>query len=246
MRISSPDQNETLPQSTSAVIRVFLLDDDAIGRQGLIALLQKVSDIAVAGDDLFGPDMAQRIALSSPDVVILVAGMNGSLGTDVIREIHGIGPPLQLVVVATKIVVEDVFRTLQSGVKGYVLAEMVEEEIANAIRAVRIGRRYLSSAVSNALVDDYVQKSLSVSQTRDPLFSLNMREKEILQLVAEGKGSGVIAATLNLSVSTVNTYRSRVMKKLGLRDLTELVRFAIRNGLTPLSSCRMREGAPQG
>jgi DNA-binding NarL/FixJ family response regulator len=87
------------------------------------------------------------------------------------------------------------------------------------------GERYLSTAVSSALIDDYIQKSLSMGQAKDPLFLLNMREREILQLVAEGKGSGVIAATLNLSVSTVNTYRCRAMKKLGLRDLTELGAF---------------------
>jgi DNA-binding NarL/FixJ family response regulator len=125
---------------------------------------------------------------------------------------------------------EHVFRALQAGALGYLLKESAGIELVNAVRAVHAGRRYLSRKISDTLIDDYVRHR----QAESPLSRLSRREQQVLQLVVEGKSSAEIANTLSLSAKTVETYRSRLMSKLGIRDLPSLVKFAIQHGLTPL------------
>jgi DNA-binding NarL/FixJ family response regulator len=134
---------------------------------------------------------------------------------------------------------EHIFRALQAGAQAYVLKESAGEELVEAIHAVRMGRRYLSQKISDTLIDDYVR---SVSRQRgiegeqpSPLERLTAREREVLQLVVEGKSSAEIAGLLYLSPKTVETYRSRLMRKLDIEDLPTLVKFAIQHGLTSLS-----------
>ncbi|HEY3277343.1 MAG TPA: response regulator transcription factor [Syntrophorhabdaceae bacterium] len=227
--------NRTNPLNSSTDIRiaVYLIDDNALSREGLRNFLEGEPGIEVKGHAALGPKTVEQMALAPPDVVILAPHHHVEAAKDVIRDILKLGPPVQLMVISERMVFEELCRLLQAGVKGCVLYDSVDSEIIRAIRAVHAGKRYLSSAVSHALVDDYIKKGVLSVHAKDPLLSLNMREKEVLQLVVEGKGSGTIADILNLSVSTVNTYRSRVMKKLGLRDLPGLVRFAIQNKITP-------------
>jgi DNA-binding NarL/FixJ family response regulator len=122
---------------------------------------------------------------------------------------------------------------LQAGARGYLLKESAGVEVINAVRAVHSGRRYLSQKISDTVLDEYVRQREAV-ETQSPLASLSSREREVLQLVVEGKSSAEIADTLSLSPKTVETYRSRLMLKLDIQDLPALVKFAIRHGLTPL------------
>jgi len=124
---------------------------------------------------------------------------------------------------------EHVSRALQAGAQGYLLKETAGTEVAAAVRAVHAGHRYLSAKIAETVIDDYVRHPAA-----SPLDRLSPREREILQLVAEGKSSAKIAEILSLSVKSVETYRARLMQKLGLGDLPSLVRFAIQQGLTPL------------
>jgi DNA-binding NarL/FixJ family response regulator len=118
-------------------------------------------------------------------------------------------------------------------VQGYLLKESAGVEVANAVRAVHAGQRYLSQKISNQVLDDYVRQR-EVVEAKSPLTCLSHREREVLQLVVEGKSSAEIADILFLSPNTVDTYRSRLMRKLGVNDLPGLVKFAIRHGLTSL------------
>jgi RNA polymerase sigma factor (sigma-70 family) len=122
---------------------------------------------------------------------------------------------------------------LQAGARGYLLKESAGIEVVNAVRAVYAGHRYLSQKISDSLIDDYVRQR-QAAEAKSPLARLSPREREVLQLVVEGKSSAEIADTLSLSVKTVETYRTRLMHKLGVSDLPALVKFAIQHGLTSL------------
>jgi DNA-binding NarL/FixJ family response regulator len=124
--------------------------------------------------------------------------------------------------------VEHIVRALQAGAMGYVLKESAGEEVAEAIHAIRMGRRYLSPSITETVVQDYLRERLNVS----PIDSLSLRERDVLQYVVEGRTSAEIARILSLSRKTVETYRSRVMKKLGVTDTVALVKFAMRSGIT--------------
>jgi DNA-binding NarL/FixJ family response regulator len=122
---------------------------------------------------------------------------------------------------------EHIHRALQAGAQGYVLKESAGEEVVEAIRALRAGKRYLSHRITETVIDDYLRDGSSLS----PLDSLSLRERDVLQLVVEGRTNAAIAQALSLSPKTVETYRARIMKKLKVRDTVELVKFAMRHGL---------------
>jgi DNA-binding NarL/FixJ family response regulator len=125
---------------------------------------------------------------------------------------------------------EHIFRALQAGARGYLLKESAGTEVVDAVRVVHLGRRYLSQKIASTVLDDYISERNRAS----PLDNLSPRERQILQLVAEGKSSAEAAAMLFLSPKTVDTYRSRMMQKLGISDLASLVKFAIQHGITQL------------
>ena len=126
---------------------------------------------------------------------------------------------------------ESILRALKAGASGYLLKESAGRELVNAIHDVHAGRRYLSPKVSDQVIGAYLNKT---EEIRDPLAALSRREREVLQLVVEGKTSAEIADTLFLSVKTIETYRSRLMQKLGIKDIPGLIKFAIQHGLTSL------------
>jgi len=127
---------------------------------------------------------------------------------------------------------EHVFRALQAGARGYLLKESAGIEVVNAVRAVHANHRYLSQKIADSLIDDYVRQRQATDAS--PLARLSPREREVLQLVVEGKSRTEISDILSLSFKTVETYRSRLMRKLGISDLPSLVKFAVQHGLTPL------------
>jgi DNA-binding NarL/FixJ family response regulator len=214
-------------------IKLFLADDHAVVRDGLKFLLEAQQDIEVVGDADNGRDAVRLVAQLHPDIVILDIAMPGLNGIEAAGQIREACPSTQVIMLSMHSTSEHVFRALQAGARGYLLKESAGVEVVNAIRAVLAGRRYLSQKISDQVIDDYVSRRETVG-AESPLARLSAREREVLQLVVEGKSSTDIAETLFLSPKTVETYRSRLMKKLGISDLPSLVKFAIQHGLTPL------------
>ena len=214
-------------------IRVFLADDHAIVRDGLRAVLQGQPDITVVGDAADGRETVRQVAQLRPDVVVMDIAMPELNGIDAARQIREADQSTEIVILSMYSTSEHIFRALQAGARGYLLKESAGVEVVNAVRAVHSGQRYLSQKISDKLVDEYVRQREAVG-AQSPLALLSPREREVLQLVVEGKSSAEIADILFLSPKTVETYRSRLMRKLDISDLPSLVKFAIQQGLIPL------------
>ena len=210
-------------------ITVFVADDHAIVREGLASLLAAQPDLSVIGTAADGRDALRQVVKLLPDVVIVDIAMPQMNGIEAAREIRGRVPRTRLVILSMHSSVEHVFHALEAGAAGYVLKESAGKEIIEAVRAVHAGRRYLSPRVAEMMAEVVSRRS-----TDSPLNRLSGRERQILQLVAEGRSSAQIAATLHLSPKTVDTYRSRLMQKLHIGDVAGLVKFAIQHGLTSL------------
>ena len=206
--------------------KILLADDHAVMREGLAALL------AGAGIDVIGAAENGREALRlarelTPDVVIMDVSMPDLNGIEAARQIHVRVPGVRIVMLSMHANLEHVHQALAAGADGYVLKESAATEVVAAVRAVAAGRRYLSPAIASAMAD------AGGAAARSPLESLSTRERQVLQLVVEGQSSAKIAGIVHLSPKTVETYRSRLMKKLGAADVTALVKFAVQHGLTP-------------
>ena len=209
-------------------IRVLLADDHAMLRDGLQALLQAAADIEVAGSASNGREALRLAAELNPDVIVMditMPDMNGLEALALLLEKH---PRIRVVMLSMHSSSEHVYRALNAGAAGYLLKESAGEDIVTAIRRVHAGRSYMSPALA-ALE----RRSAPRSDGGGPLASLSSRERQVLQLVVEGRSSSEIAALVHLSPKSVDTYRSRLMKKLGVSDLPALVKFAVRHGLTP-------------
>jgi len=214
-------------------ITVFLADDHAVVCDGLRVLLEAQPDIRVIGDAANGRETVRQVARLCPDVVVMDIAMPEMNGIEAAREIGQVCLSTQVIILSMHSTTEHIFRALQAGARGYLLKESAGIEVVNAVRAVHAGHRYLSQRISDRLIDDYVRQRQD-AEARGPLARLSPREREVLQLVVEGKSSAEIAGILSLSLKTVETYRSRLMRKLGISDLPALVKFAIQHGLTPL------------
>ena len=214
-------------------ISVFLADDHTIVRDGLRFLLEAQADITVVGDAADGRQAVRQVQQLRPDVVIMDIAMPELNGIEATQQIRQTCPSTQVVILSVHSTAEHIFRALQAGARGYLLKESAGMEVVDAIRAVHAGRRYVSQRITETMIDDYVRQR-QAAEPRSPLERLSPREREVLQLVVEGKSSAEIADILFLSTKTVETYRSRLMHKLGISDLPSLVKFAIQHGLTPL------------
>ena len=214
-------------------ITVLLADDHAVLRDGLRLLLEAQHDIRVIADAANGRDAVRQVVKLCPDVVIMDIAMPELNGIEATRQIREVCPTAQVIILSIYSTSEHIFQALQAGARGYLLKESAGIEVVNAVRAVHAGQRYLSQKISDRVVDDYIMQRKAV-EAKSPLVNLSPREREILQLVVEGKSSSEIAEVMYLSTKTVETYRSRLMKKLGVRDITSLIKFAVQQGLTPL------------
>lgn len=210
-------------------ITVFVADDHAIVREGLASLLGGQADIQVIGTAEDGRDAVRQIAKLSPEVAVMDIAMPNMNGIEAARELRKRVPQVWVIILSMHSSAEHVFHALEAGARGYLLKESAAKEIIAAVRAVRAGRRYLSRKVTEILSEHIGRHS-----TASPLQSLSGRERQVLQLVAEGRSSAQIAAALNLSPKSVDTYRSRVMQKLHVSNVAGLVKFAIQHGLTSL------------
>lgn len=211
-------------------ITVFLVDDHRILRDGLHILLESQDDIKVVGEAENGSAAIKGVLETAPKVVVMDITMPELNGIDATSMIHDSLPETQIIILSVHSDTEHIFRALQAGAQGYLLKESAGSEVISAVRAVYLGRRYLSTKIRDTMIEAYIEKR----QAQSPLDMLSMREREVLQLTVEGNSSAVIAEKLELSPKTIETYRSRLMEKLNVHDLPELVRFAIKHGLTPL------------
>ena len=219
--------------STTMSITVFLADDHAVVRDGLRYLLEANPDIQVIGDAADGREAVLLVEQLCPDVVVMDIAMPELNGIEATRNICEVCPSTQVIILSMHSTNEHIVRALQAGARGFLLKESAGIEVVKAVRAVHIGHRYLSQKLSDLLIEDYARQYLDNNEVI-LLARLSPREKEVLQLVVEGKSSAEIADILSLSVKTVDTYRSRLMHKLDISDLPSLVKFAIQHGLTPL------------
>ena len=212
-------------------ISVFIADDHAVVREGLRLLLNAQTDIKVIGDAADGRQTVIQVQKLCPDVVVMDIAMPELNGIGATRQIMESCPSTQVVILSMYATTEHIFRAFQAGALGYLLKESAAVEVVNAVRAVHAGHRYFCKKIDDIMIDTYIHKR-QVSGAKSPLESLSPREREILQLVVEGKSSVEISIILTLSRKTVETYRSRLMQKLGIKDIPGLVKFAILHGLT--------------
>ena len=208
-------------------IRVLLVDDHEMFRAGLRALLNATFDIRVIGEAGNGREAVKKVQEHGPDVVILDVAMPDLNGIESARLMHSSQPESRILMLSMHSTAQHVHLALAAGVQGYLLKESPGEELIRAVRAVHRGDRYLCDTLRDA-----IQSWPDVGE-RTPIERLSPRERQVLQLVAEGKTSAEVAVIVHLSQKSVETYRSRVMRKLEIDDFASLVKFAIEHGLTP-------------
>ena len=211
-------------------IRVLLADDHAVLRDGIRALLEDEPDILVVGEAEDGRSAVEQARRLTPDVVIMDIGMPLLNGLEATRQIKRDRPETSVLILTMHENPEYVPQVLAAGGSGYVLKQAAGKELVLAIRAVARGEAQFSPSVARTLADLYLQ-SLEAEAVHDPYDDLTSREREVLQLVAEGFSNRKIAEVLNLSVKTVKTHRLHLMRKLDLHDRSELIRYAFQKGI---------------
>ncbi|HOC45773.1 MAG: response regulator transcription factor [Syntrophorhabdaceae bacterium] len=214
-------------------ISVLICDDHAIIRDGLKLLLESQPDIVVTGEAMNGRDAIIQAKKLRPDIVIMDIAMPGLNGIEAADRILQECRSTRIIILSMYSTTEHIYRSLKVGARGYLLKESAGAEVIAAIKAVYNGMRYLSQKISDRVIEDYLNTQ-AAKEPENPLERLTRREREILQMVSEGKSSVEIAGIMFLSPKTVETYRSRLMHKLGVNDIPALVKFAIRYGLTQL------------
>jgi DNA-binding NarL/FixJ family response regulator len=206
-------------------IKVLLADDHGIVRQGLKLILAAQPDFEVIGEASNGREAAELAEKLRPDLVLMDVQMPELNGIEATRRMVAANSRIRVLVLSMHKEALYVREVLKAGARGYILKDAIDTELLTAMRSVARGDGYISPAVSGALLTDYRE------QSSNPLDTLSTREREVLQLIAEGKTNKEVATKLNLSVYTVDSHRGKIMEKLNLHSAGELVRFAMKNGL---------------
>ena len=193
-------------------------------RKGFSLILNQEPDMEVIAEAGTGPEAVRLAKELRPDVIIMDIAMPEMTGVEATRRIREANPASQILILSMHKDSVYVRESLRAGARGYLLKESIDEDLLRAVRAVAEGGGFLSPEISRTVLDDY-------QQTTDPFDLLTAREREVLQLLAEGKVAKEVATALEVSVFTVDAHRGRILKKLGLRSSTELVKFAMRKGL---------------
>jgi DNA-binding NarL/FixJ family response regulator len=212
------------------MIRIILSDDHAVMRRGLRLVLQEQQDFEVVGEASDGREAVALAETHKPDIAVLDITMPNLNGIEAARQISAKQLGTSIVILSMHADESFVLRALKAGARGYVLKESGEADLINAIRLVSAGKSFFSPTVSRMLVEDYVRQ-LQDKDIEDSYELLTVREREILQLVAEGKSNKDIANMLNLSLYTVETHRSNILEKLNLHSVPELILYAVRKGV---------------
>jgi two-component system, NarL family, response regulator NreC len=213
-------------------ISIILADDHPVVRRGMRALLERERDfsiVGVASDGLETVRLAERL---KPDVLVLDLMMPGLSGLEALRILRERSPRTRIVILSMHSSNAFIAQSLQNGAIGYVLKDCSEESLVHAVREAAAGRRFLSPPVTEIAINAYIEQSKT--GPLDPHETLTPRQREVLQLAAEGKTNAEIAERLNISQRTVENHRASLMQRLGLQNQSELIRYAIRHGLIPL------------
>lgn len=213
-------------------VTVLLADDHPVVRQGLRRLLEAEADFTIVGEASDGLQAIQLADRLKPDILILDLMMPGVNGMEVLRQLSQVSPVTRTIVLSMYSSDAYVVEALKCGACGYILKDTGPSELIRAVREVHQGRRYLSPLLSERLIQAYIQTAQELPP--DPFDSLTNREREILQLSAEGHTAAKIAQKLSISPRTVEQHRNNLMKKLNLSNQTELIRYAIKRGILPL------------
>ena len=206
-------------------IRILLADDHAVVRQGFKMILAAQTDMEIVGEAGNGREAVELAESLRPDVVVMDVAMPELNGIEATRRLAASTPRTRVLALSMHKDSVYVREILRAGARGYLLKDAIAGDLLSAVRAVAQGEGYISPGVSDAVLNDYRK------HVTDPIDLLSSREREVLQMIAEGKTNKEIASVLNLSVYTVDAHRGRIMEKLNLHSVNELVRFAVRNGL---------------
>ena len=209
---------------------IVLADDHHIVRQGLRALLEAQHDFQLVGETGDGLEAVRLAERLEPDVLVLDLMMPSLNGLEVTRQVHRRLPHTQIIILSMHSNEAYVLEALRNGATGYVLKDSSAADLVRAIHEVTAGRRYLSPPLSDHAIEAYLQRA-SEDPSEDPYDTLTNREREVFQLVAEGHSNREIGARLSISPRTAETHRANLMRKLGVRSKTELIRYAVRRGI---------------
>jgi DNA-binding NarL/FixJ family response regulator len=213
-------------------IRILLADDHPVVRDGLRALLEREPDMAIIAEAADGHETVRLAEEHSPDVVIMDLAMPIMNGIEATRRIVAKSPHTAVVILSMHQDESYVLGSLNAGAKGYLLKDSMRKEVIEAIRTVSQGRSFLTRKVSAMLQEDYISQ-LRRRGLEDSYELLTDREREILQLIAEGRANKEVASLLNISLTTVETHRTHILQKLDLHSVPELILYAIRKGIIP-------------
>ena len=212
------------------MISVILVDDHEVVREGLRHVIETQADLRVLGGSGDGREAVRFAADAHPDVAVVDVAMPNMNGIEVTRQIHDACPGTEVLILSMHADPEYIYQSFRAGARGYVLKESAGSEVVGALRALRVGSRFLSQKIDRFAVERYIRDR----GEDNPLERLSARERQVLQLIVEGRTSAEVAERLGLSSKSIDTYRSRTMKKLDIDDLATLVKFAIRSGITSL------------
>jgi DNA-binding NarL/FixJ family response regulator len=212
--------------------RILLVDDHALVREGLRALLTSNAETEVIGEASTGREALELARNLDPDVILMDVGMPDLNGFEATRQMKSTAPGARVIALSTHSDKRYVLAMLEAGARGYIVKSAAGEELVRAIETVNRNQIYLSPAIAGVVVDSYLGREYPEEGIGAAL--LGSREREVLQLLAEGKSSPEIAAVMHISVSTVETHRRNIMRKLDLHSVAELTKFAVREGLTQL------------
>ena len=232
VRMAGNKRSKESSEASGRTIRILLADDHKILRSGVRGLLEGEPNIKVVAEAEDGRTAVNLSHDLAPDVILMDISMHDMNGIEATRQITGRSPKARVIILSMHSGQKLVADVLRAGASGYLLKDCDFTEILSAIRAVVAGETYLCPQVATVLREDYVQR---ISQAEPVAASaLTPREREVLQLMAEGKSTKEIAFSFNLSVKTIEVHRQRIMEKLDIHSVAELTKFAIREGLTPL------------
>jgi DNA-binding NarL/FixJ family response regulator len=208
-------------------LRLLIVDDHAVVRRGVRALLESHAGWEVSGEATTGREAVEEARRLRPDIVVMDLSLPGLNGLDAARQILQDAPGTEILVLTMHHSEELARDVLQAGARGYVLKRDADEDLIAAVESLRQHRPFLTSAVTEFVLDDYLKRG--AKQDDSGLATVTAREREIIQLVAEGQSNKEAASTLGVSVKTIEAHRANIMRKLHLRSVSDLVRYAVRN-----------------
>lgn len=211
-------------------LRILVVDDHEIVRDGISAVLERHTNLKVVGSVVTGKEAVAAATRLTPEVIVMDLMLPDLSGVDATERILSVLPQTHIVILSMCHTSEHIFRALRAGARGYVVKDAVSADLVRAVLAVVAGEQFLSSQITEAVIGGV----LSNFSGQSPLERLSKREREVLHLTVAGSSSAEIAQRLSLSRKTVDTYRSRIMEKVGVSDLTGLIHFAIEHAMTPI------------